>query len=208
MANEKGNPLFRAFVSNPKVEKRLLEFYTRRLRKSGFKAFGKVLRKELIDLKNIRPPMPRFLAKHHRKLQRAKAARAQQLELASARGIFGVLPGGYLPPKSRFMLERIKLRQPLRLTGCSLINTRVEIRSGGELIFNASLQAGRETTLEFIALHDDVTITFEDAIKIKGKSGAAFRVIETNLISEQELAQVAQRREDHAEPRRPGSDQA
>jgi hypothetical protein len=113
------------------------------------------------------------------------------VEAPVSREFFGFLPGGYLQPESRFISERIKLRQPLRLTGCSLTDTRVDIRSGGELIFSATLQAERETTLEFVALHDDVTITFEKAAKNSSNSPVAFHVIETNLFSERELKEAA-----------------
>jgi glycosyltransferase involved in cell wall biosynthesis len=192
MANEERKTLFRVLSSNPKLQKRLLEYYSLRLSKprlSASEAFSKVLRIELIDIGNIRLPIPRSLGKSHPEERRAKKPKPQPgpSELTPTRDIFGFLPEGYLQPKSRFISERIKLQQPLRLTGCSVRDTRVDVRSGGELILSKTLKAERETTLEFVALHDEVTITFEESAANKNGPRLAFRVTETNLFSEQEL---------------------
>jgi len=88
---------------------------------------------------------------------------------------------------SRFVSDRIKCRRPLILSGFPVMDTRVEVRSGGQLILSKSLEADVETMLEFVAISNDVNIKFERSRRTRAGERIAFRVTHTTLFSEEEV---------------------
>jgi len=94
---------------------------------------------------------------------------------------------GFLTPTSHFASEAVKSRRPLRLAGWSVVDAKVEILSGGQLIMTRTLVAERETILEFTATSDRLTLRFKPSAKREDGRAVAFFVTDTNLFSEREL---------------------
>jgi glycosyltransferase involved in cell wall biosynthesis len=168
-------------VSHRWGQQKLFEYYTHRFGKSRLSvtaALSKMLGRELRGTHHRGK-----VSKKEQKTSRLRPCELQQLPSP----VTGFLPEGYLLAKSRFISERIKSRRPLRLTGSPVVDTHVEVRSGGELILSKSLEADLEATLEFVAIENEVTITFDAFRRTKDGRQIAFRLTDTNLFSEQEL---------------------
>jgi len=168
-------------------QKTLYDYYSLRFGKSrlsAIAALSNVLGREL-RAASVREKPP----KKPKKRSKVPQERASERDRLPSCRVAGFLPDGYLLAKSRFSSERIRSRQPVRLTGSPVVDTRVEVRSGGELILSKSLEADLEATLEFVAVENDVTITFDAFQRTKDGRKIAFRLTDTNLFSEHELNQ-------------------
>ncbi len=195
--HSEGNWLFRgAAVVLPTLERNLVDFYSYRFgqaQQSPIAALGKVMRKKankkLSTLSKRMKPFGLWFSrrKDQQEMPAGGVAAPSLTQPANASPVVGFMANGHLKAQSRFVSEATKSRQPLRLAGWPTKDARIDIRSGGQLILSATLQAERPTTFEFVPLADDVTIRFEPAGATKRSSKIAFCVTDTNLFSENEF---------------------
>ena len=166
--------------------KALFEYYSLRFGRSRLSVLSALLRVMRRGL-----GFANFGDRRRNKDSKVPSERSRGRATAASCKIAGLSPDGHLLAKSRFRSHNTRSRQLLRVTGIPVVDTRVEIRTGEELILSRSLEAEREATLEFEALGGDVKITFDAFQRAKDGRKLAFRLTGTNLFSEQELNQSA-----------------